>query len=141
LSATKIREGSPGFSTKQEEIRRETVLKLEDYVRTDETGEMFVTGHRVPIQSILWAHIEQGMDGKQLAKRFDTLSVEEVYAVLAYYYRNKPEVDKYLRETEKELARQEQDYRREHTGATKAVLEERLHAKRERILRESRVAQ
>lgn len=107
-------------------------MELEDYIRKDEYGEWFVKGHRVPIQSLLWAHIEQGMDGKRLAKRFPTLSKETIYAVLTYYYSNKDEVDKYLRETEAEILRQEEEYRRNYRGPTHEELLERMRQKKER---------
>ncbi len=107
-------------------------MKLDKYVRTDKYGERFVAGHRVPIQSVLWAHIEQGMEGKQLAKRFDTLSLEEIYGVLAYYYRNKDELDKYLRDTESEIQRQEDEFFKSHNGPSRLELKQRLRTGRER---------
>lgn len=106
-------------------------MELEDYIHKDKYGEWFVKGHRVPILSVLRAHIELGMDGKRLAERFSTLSLEKVYAVLAYYYANKDEVDRYLRETEDEIERQRAEYFRTHTGPTTEELRERLKAKQE----------
>jgi len=106
-------------------------VKLEDYIRIDEYGERFVAGHRVPIQSVLWAHIEQGMDGRQLADRFHTLSLEKIYAMLAYYYKNKDEVDAYLRETEEELRRQREEFTKNYKGPTNEELRARLRAKQE----------
>ncbi len=107
-------------------------MTLEDFIRTDEYGERFIAGHRIPIQSLLWAHIEHGMDGKQLLQRFNTLSLEKIYGVLAYYYSHKDEIDKYLIETEKEIRRQEQEFRRNYDGPTRAELEKRMRAKREK---------
>lgn len=104
-------------------------MNIEGYVRTDEYGERFVSGHRVPLQSLLWAHIEQGMDGKQLARRFSTLSLEKIYAVLAYYYRNKDEVDGYLRETEKAIQEQQEEFHRNYRGPSTEELKTRLKTK------------
>ena len=106
-------------------------MKIEDYIRVDKYGERFVAGHRVPIQSVLWEHIEHGMDGRQLAERFDTLSLEKIYGVLAYYYANREEVDRYLLETEAEIRRQEEEFRRTYTGPTRDELRERLRKKLE----------
>ena len=106
-------------------------MELEDYIYTDPYGERFVKGHRVPILSVLRAHIELGMDGRQLAERFDTLSLEKIYAVLAYYYSNQEEVDQYLVETEAEIERQRQEFFRNYKGPTRDELLERLRKKRE----------
>ena len=105
-------------------------MNLDDYIRTDEYGERFVAGHRVPILSVLRAHIEYGMDGCEIAERFDTLSLEEIYAVLAYYYRNKDEVDQYLRQTEESIRHQREEYFRNYKGPTLDELRERLRQKK-----------
>ena len=104
-------------------------MRLEDFVKTDEYGERFVAGHRVPLQSLLWAHIEQGMDGRQLASRFSSLSLAEIYAVLAYYYTHRDEVDCYLRDTEASLTRQREEFDRTYTGPTADELRARMSAK------------
>jgi len=108
-------------------------MKWEEYIWTNEQGERFVKGHRVPILSVLRAHIELGMDGRKLAERFHTLNLEKIYAVLAYYYANKDEVDEYLRRTETEIERQRKEYFASYKGPTNEELRARLKAKQARL--------
>src|SRR5687768_12136901 len=97
-------------------------MKLEEYIRTDKYGERFVAGHRIPLLSVMRAHIERGMDGRELADRFDTLTLEEIYGVLAYYYAHKDEVDTYLRKTQEAIRKQREECRRNYTGPTREEL-------------------
>ncbi len=106
-------------------------MKLEDFIRTDEYGERFVAGHRIPLLSILREHIEHGKDGRELAERFDTLNLEKIYGVLAYYYANQEEVDAYLQATEESIRKQREEYFRNYKGPTTEELRERLRKKQE----------
>jgi len=107
-------------------------MNLEDYIRTDEYGERFVAGHRIPLLSVMRAHIERGMDGQHLAERFDTLTLAEIYGVLAYYYANKEEVDEYLRATQESIRQQREEFFRSYSGPTREELLARMQAKKER---------
>lgn len=106
-------------------------MKLEDYIRVDEYGERFVAGHRIPLLSLLRAHLERGMDGQDLADRFDTLTLPEIYGVLAYYYTNKEEVDEYLRKTQESIRQQREEYFRNYNGPTREERLKRLRMKKE----------
>ncbi len=71
-------------------------MQLEDYITVIGPYTVRVTGHRMGIETILFDYLEEGMSAEEIAWRYPTLSREEVHAVLAYYWRNKAEVDQYL---------------------------------------------
>jgi uncharacterized protein (DUF433 family) len=86
-------------------------MRLEDYVNVIGPHTVRVAGHRIGIETILFDYLEEGLGAEEIAWRYPTLSREEVHGVLAYYWRNKAEVDQYLkrvRDLEDEL-RAEQD--------------------------------
>ena len=70
-----------------------------------------VKGTRVGIETILTDYLELGLFAEQIAVRYPTLSVEQVYATLTYYWRNRTVVDTYLRTIDREIEdqRREQD--------------------------------
>lgn len=72
-------------------------MKLEDYVTISGPLTIRVAGHRIGIETILFANLEEGLSAEEIVWRHPTLNREEVHAVLAYYWHNKPEVDDYLR--------------------------------------------
>jgi uncharacterized protein (DUF433 family) len=86
-------------------------MRLEDYVSIVGPLTIRVAGHRIGIETILFDYLDEGLGAEEIAWRYPTLSREEVHGVLAYYWRNKAEVDQYLkrvRDLEDEL-RAEQD--------------------------------
>ena len=58
-------------------------------------GILFVTGTRVPIDTIIYAYL-RGDSPAEIADSFDTVGIENVFAVLSYYHRHKGEVEDYL---------------------------------------------
>lgn len=84
-------------------------MQLEDYFDfekfTTEYGEaecIRIKGHRIDIEMV----IDEFLAGKQpneILERFPTLSLEKIYATIAYYLHNREEIDAY-RERGKALA-------------------------------------
>lgn len=64
------------------------------------------------IETILWDYLKLGLSGEEIANRYRTLTLEQVYATLAYYWRDPGGVAGYLRRVEEELARQRREYER-----------------------------
>jgi uncharacterized protein (DUF433 family) len=60
--------------------------------------QMRVKGHRIGIEIILDDYLEDGLSAEEIAWRYPTLNLEEVHAVLAYYWRHKADVDAYLQQ-------------------------------------------
>ena len=86
-------------------------MQLEDYFEFLAPDDIRVKGTRVGIETILTDYLELGLFAEQIAVRYPTLSVEQVYATLTYYWRNRTVVDTYLRTIDREIEdqRREQD--------------------------------
>lgn len=64
-----------------------------------EDGTIRVTDTRVPLDTIIY-HFNQGAVAEEIVSRFPAVSLEKVYAVIAYYLSHKKELDTYLKEQE-----------------------------------------
>jgi uncharacterized protein (DUF433 family) len=88
-------------------------VQLEDYLDVQSPVQIRVSGHRIGIEIILGDYLEEGMSAEEIAWRYPTLTLEEVHAVLAYYWRNKGEMEAYLQRVrnleDRMLAEQERD--------------------------------
>lgn len=74
-------------------------LLIEDVpvpLRQDEDGAIRVGKTRIPLDTVVIA-FQQGASAEGIVESYPTLSLEEVYAVIAYYLRRKAEVEDYLR--------------------------------------------
>jgi uncharacterized protein (DUF433 family) len=88
-------------------------VQLEDHFDFLAPNDIRVKGTRVGIETILWDYLDLGLFPEQIAARYRTLSLEQVYATLTYYLHNREQVEAYLKAVEQEIARQreEQDLR------------------------------
>ncbi len=84
-------------------------MQLEDYFSFLAPNDIRVKGTRVGIETILTDYLELGLFAEQIAARYPTLSVEQVYATLTYYWRNRSQVNAYLRTVDQELERQRRE--------------------------------
>jgi uncharacterized protein (DUF433 family) len=84
-------------------------MQLEDYFDFLAPNDIRVKGTRVGIETILTDYLELGLFAEQIAARYPSLSVEQVYATLTYYWRNRAQVDAYLRAVDQELERQRRE--------------------------------
>jgi uncharacterized protein (DUF433 family) len=64
---------------------------------TTPTGTVRVTGTRVPLETLVRA-FHRGETPEEIVQAFSSLTLPEVYAVLAYYLANRVEVDRYVDE-------------------------------------------
>src|SRR5437868_5563278 len=71
-------------------------MQLEDYFDFLAPNDIRVLGTRVGLETILEDYLESGMTAERIAGRYPTLTLEQVYATLTYYWRNKEAVDAYL---------------------------------------------
>jgi uncharacterized protein (DUF433 family) len=71
-------------------------MHLEEYFTFLAPNDIRLRGHRLGIETILYEYIHRGRTAEQIAEEFDTLTLEEVYATILYYLRDKPKVDAYL---------------------------------------------
>lgn len=64
-------------------------------LRVDQNGDVRVGQTHVLLDLIIGAFLE-GATPEQIVQDFDTLTLVEVYAVIAYYLRHRAEVDAYV---------------------------------------------
>jgi uncharacterized protein (DUF433 family) len=69
-------------------------------IRMDEHGTARVGGTRVTLLSVL-SEFRNGATPEQIVQEFDCLSLHDVYAVIAFYLRDRPAVDVYLERQER----------------------------------------
>lgn len=98
-------------------------MQLEDYFDFLAPNDIRVKGTRVGIETILWDYLDLGLFPEQIAARYRTLSLEQVYATLTYYWRNRERVEVYLRAVEKEVERQRQEQDRHPSLAVQRLRE------------------
>ncbi|MBI3651834.1 MAG: DUF433 domain-containing protein [Acidobacteria bacterium] len=72
-------------------------------LRTDATGVMRVGKTRVPLDTVVYT-FNQGASPEEIVLSYPTLTLIDVYAVVNYYFHNRDEVDKYIRQREVEAA-------------------------------------
>ena len=67
-------------------------------------GQPIVTGTNIRISDIISSHLYRGQSPEELAANF-ALDLGQVYAVLAYYYQHKDEMDAHIRADNTEALR------------------------------------
>jgi len=87
------------------------MMQLEDYFDFLGSTDIRIKGTRVGIETILTDYLDLGLFPEQIAVRYGTITLEQVYATLTYYWRNREEMDAYLRALDEESAhlRRQQD--------------------------------
>ena len=64
---------------------------------TNPEGSVRVTGTRVPLETIVHA-FHQGATAEEIANDFPTVTLAQVYTILAFYLAHREEVDVYVAE-------------------------------------------
>jgi uncharacterized protein (DUF433 family) len=73
-------------------------MKLEDYFDFLAPDDIRVKGHRVGIESVLYEYLFRERKPEEIAQRFPSLTLEQIYATILYYLHNRDKVDAYIRE-------------------------------------------
>jgi uncharacterized protein (DUF433 family) len=86
-------------------------MDLESYFEFLAPDDIRIKGTRIGIESVLYEYIHRGQAPDAIAARFHTLDLEQVYATILYYLRNRAQLDAYLAEwlTFSQRAREEQE--------------------------------
>lgn len=95
-------------------------------IHTDADGVVRVAGTRVTLDTIVDA-FETGATAEEIAQQYPTVPLVDVYSVITYYLRHKPEVQTYLRKREDEAGRVREEVERRFPSEG---LRERLLARR-----------
>jgi uncharacterized protein (DUF433 family) len=95
-------------------------------VRIDAHGVPRVGGTRIPIDRVIAAY-KSGATPEEIVDDFPTLQLADVYTIIGYYLRHRPEVDAYLceREREAEEIRKEIEARFPPEGVRQRLLSRR----------------
>ena len=71
-------------------------MNLEDYFDFLAPDDIRLKGTRVGIETILSDYLDQDFTAEQIAARYRTVSLLQVYATLTYYLQNQEKVEAYL---------------------------------------------
>lgn len=71
-------------------------MQVEEYFDFLDPYDIRLKGHRIGIETILFDYIHNTMTAEEIAKKWATLSLEQVYATILYYLSNKDKLDAYL---------------------------------------------
>ena len=69
---------------------------LEDYFDILTQGDIRLKGSRIGIESVLYEYVHRAQPPEAIQQMFPSVSLEQVYATILYYLRNKPRLDHYL---------------------------------------------
>lgn len=98
-------------------------MQLEDYFDFLAPNDIRIKGTRIGIETILTDYLELGLFAEQIAARYPSLSVEQVYATLIYYWRNRAQMDAYLRRVDQEIEHQRRQQGQQPTPAVQQLRE------------------
>ena len=70
-------------------------MRLEDYFDFLGPNVIRIKGHRINLEDIV-DYYREGYSPEQIAQEFPGLSLEKIYATIAYYLHNKVEVDAHM---------------------------------------------
>lgn len=70
-------------------------------IRTDDAGVLRVGTSRVLLELVIRA-FQDGATPESIVQRYESLSLSDTYAVIAYYLRHRDEVERYLAQRERE---------------------------------------
>ena len=100
------------------------ILTMPNYVAQTPEGVWRVSGSRVSLDSVLAAYLS-GLSPKGIQEAFPSLTLEAIHGCLAFYLRNRAELDAYLQHERDNFEAQ-----RRAMAAKNQPLIDRLHAAR-----------
>ena len=71
-------------------------MQLEDYFNFLAPDDIRLQGSRIGIETILYDYIFRAMTAEELAQKWTSLTLEQIYATILYYLHNKESVDRYI---------------------------------------------
>jgi uncharacterized protein (DUF433 family) len=75
-------------------------MSLEEYFDFLSPEDVRIKGTRVGIESVVYA-FQDGLSPEEIVQEYPSLSLEQVYATIAYYLHSRSEVDDYIARLEK----------------------------------------
>lgn len=74
----------------------EEKMNLEDYFDFLAPDDIRIKGTRIGIESILYQYIHRSQSPEEIAAQFHSVTLEQVYATILYYLRQREAVTQYL---------------------------------------------
>ena len=74
------------------------MMQLEDYFDFLDPTDIRLKASRIGIEHVLYEYLHRGLAAEQIAERFSTLTLEQVYATILYYLHNKESIGRYYAE-------------------------------------------
>lgn len=71
-------------------------MNLETYFEILAPDDIRIKGTRIGIESILYAYVHRDQPPEAIAARFPSVSLEQVYATILWYLRDRARLDAYL---------------------------------------------
>ena len=71
-------------------------MQIQDYFDFLAPDDIRIKGSRIGIESVLHEYIYRAKTPEEIARQFETVTLEQVYATILYYLHKKQEIDAYL---------------------------------------------
>jgi uncharacterized protein (DUF433 family) len=104
-------------------------MQLESYFEFLSADDIRIKGTRVGIETVLEDYLA-GSSPEEIAVRYRSLSLEQVYATITYYFHNRTQVDAYLEAWRQYTDQAWQDYERNPSPAIKRLRQLKTQAAR-----------
>ena len=75
---------------------REAEMELESYFDFFAADDIRIRGTRIGIESILYEYVHRGRTAEEIDARFPSVSLDQVYATILLYLRDREHYDAYL---------------------------------------------
>jgi uncharacterized protein (DUF433 family) len=98
-------------------------MQLEDYFDFQAPDDIRLKGHRIGIESVLYEYVHRHQTAEEIGRRFETLTLEQVYATILYYLHNKEAVSKYLSDWLEYCRQSREEDRRKNEGFREKLLQ------------------
>ncbi len=73
-------------------------MDIETYFEHFAPDDIRIKGTRIGIESVLYEYIHREQPAKNIARRFPSLTLEQIYATILYYHQNTQQLDSYITE-------------------------------------------
>jgi len=83
-------------------------MSLEEYFDFLSPEDIRIRGTRVGIETVVYA-FQDGLSPEEIVQQYPSLSLEQVYATLAYYLHNQTQIDDYIARLEKWAEKQRRE--------------------------------
>jgi uncharacterized protein (DUF433 family) len=109
-------------------------MQLEDYLELNNPNGIRLKGTRISIEHIVY-ELREGLSADDIVADFyPSLTLEQVHAALAYYYRNRSAIDSYVAAQESKVATAKRMHEQTSEPAPLRRLRQQLAAGRGKVV-------